>query len=47
MLLRPRKDEEENIGKERTPPPGNDAKQPGKDGLGNRFVINDKVVRAS
>jgi len=47
MPLRPRKNEEKNIGKERKPPPGKDAKQLGKDGLGNRLVINDKVVRAS
>jgi len=47
MLLRPRKDEEKNLGKDRTPPPGKDAKQSGKDGLGNKLVINDKVVRAS
>jgi len=47
MLLRPRKDEEENLEKDRTPPPGKDAKQSGKDRLGNRLIINDEVVRAS
>jgi len=47
MLLRPRKDEEENLGKDRTPPPGKDAKQSGKDGLGSKIIINDEVVRAS
>jgi len=46
MLLRPRKDEK-NLGKDRTPPPGKDAKQSGKDCLGNRIIINDEVVRAS
>jgi len=46
MLLRPRKVEEDKLGKDRTPPPGKDAKQSGKDGFGS-CTINDKVVRAS
>jgi len=37
----------ETLGKDRTPHPGKDAKQSGKDGLGNRLIINDEAVRAS
>jgi len=47
MLLRPKKDKEKILRKNRTHLPGKDSKQSGKDGLGNRLVINDKVVRAS